>query len=234
MIARNSCVAIFLTYAAAYAGTGANGGNGPGFTSQNTYQLVFGSVSPASGTPFDFLATDANIDVLLSDFSTGGDSGVPPTGLRPRVLAGTAGLLLSPIAGLYTPVFTGPGPTTEPITSQFVSQLTDNIWFSNGALGQISPSNLADPSQILAIAQTLGVFSGSGTLTPSSIPAGSVDFSNITDQIANSQVQTLELAAHIDLQELDFSSPSPTSVPEPSAVWVSAIGLTAVALRRKS
>src|SRR5580658_4557188 len=152
-------VAIFLTSSIAYAGAGANGGLG--FINQGTYQLVYGTVSPASGSPFDFLATDANINLLLSDFTTGGDGTVLPTGLDPRILAGTAGLLLSPTTP-YTALFTESGDT-QSITMESAAQEVDNIWFSKGALGQISPTDLTDPSQILALAETLGVFGGPGS-----------------------------------------------------------------------
>jgi hypothetical protein len=81
-----------------------------------------GTISPTSGAPFNFLATDANINLLLSDFTTGGDSLSPPTGLDPRVLAGTAGLLTSPTVP-HTALFTqSGGGLTESITMEFAAR----------------------------------------------------------------------------------------------------------------
>lgn len=228
----SSLIAIFLTSAVAYAGAGANGGQG--FVNQlDSLQLVYGTISPSSGSPFDFLATDANINLLLSDFTTGGDSLSPPTSLDPRVLAGTAGLLTSPTVP-YTAFFTKPGGGTESITMEFAAQEVDNIWFSNGALGQISAADLTDASQILAVAESLGVFGGGGS--PSSISstsAGTYPFTNTTIQDVNMPpAQAVVLNVEISLTELDFSAGS-TSVPEPSQAWIIGIGLASVAIYRK-
>jgi hypothetical protein len=228
-------IAIFLTSTAAYAGAGANGGQG--FINQlDSLQLVYGTVSPASGSAFNFLATDANINLLLSDFTTGGDSLSPPTGLDPIVLAGTAGLLTSPTVP-YTALFTesGGGPT-QSITMEFAAQEVDNIWFSTGALGQISAADLTDPSQILAVAESLGVFGGGSPSSISSTSEGTYPFTNTTVQdIApgdpDSQ-RAVVLNVEISLTELDFSA-GQTSVPEPSEAWIVGIGLAAAAFYRK-
>jgi hypothetical protein len=230
----HSLIAIFLTSAVAYAGAGANGGQA--FFNQNTYELVYGTVTPASGSPFNFLATDANINLLLSDFTTGGDTAIPPTGLDPRVLAGTAGLLLSPTVP-FTALFTesGAGPT-ESITMESAAQELDNIWFSNGALGQISPADLTDPSQILAVADALGVFGGGSPSSVSLTPAGSYNFTDtVTQDVTTSNGTSpfpVVLSAQINLTELDFSA-GQASVPEPSEAWTVGIALAAAAIYRR-
>ncbi len=229
---------IFLTALFAgvvYAGAGANGGNG-GEVSDNSYQLVFGTISPASGSPIDFLATDANLNVFLSSFSTGDDSGTPPVGLDPRVYAGAAGLLLSPTLS-YTALFTDPSNNTESIALDptIVWQTVDDIWFSNGALGQIDSSDLLDPAQILAEAEALGVLSGtSGPFGTTSSPAGNVQFHNtIVQAVDNSGLEVFSLGANISLTELKFSA-GQASVPEPSALWLGLIGFGAIVLGRKN
>jgi hypothetical protein len=112
----------------------------------------------------------------------------------------------------------------------------DNIWFSNGALGQISAADLTDTSQILAVAESLGVFGGGSAFSVSSTPEGTYPFTNTTIQELTpgdpGSTRAVVLNAEISLTELDFSA-GLTSVPEPSYAWIAGIALAALAIYRK-
>ncbi|HEX5230586.1 MAG TPA: hypothetical protein VFW44_22900 [Bryobacteraceae bacterium] len=202
-----------------YAGAGTNGG--PGFLPVDfDFDLMYGTISPTSGSPVNFIATTVNIDAVLADFSNGGDSGVPPAGLDPIVSAGTLGLL-GGATGPLNLVLNESGGGTLAITSDSAFQTLDNIWFSNGAVGQIDPSKISDPAAILVEAEALGAFSA--TTGPQSVllsSAGSVDFTNTVSQIVNPGGDiSYILASDIALEKLDFST-GQASVPEPSLGWL--------------
>jgi len=207
-----------------FAGAGANGGQGydPVIFS---YDLVFGTISPSSGSPVNFLATTVNVDTFLADFSNGGDSGTPPT-VNSIVDTGVAGLLAlsasTPLQFVLTP--TGGGSPLN-ISDPFANQLTDNIWFSNGTAGQINPSDISNSSAILSAAQTLGALSGSDSFASSQSGEGSVSFTNSTTLLDPSV--SFVLGANINLEELDLSAPV-ASTPEPSMLWFGLLVFAAI------
>jgi len=192
----------------AYAGAGANGGQGND-TIAFTYDLVYGTISPPSGSPVDFLATTVNINIFLEDFLSG-DGGTPPA-VNPIVDNGATGLLaLSPTSPLVLTL------TPTVFTASFADELVDNIWFSNGTAGQIDPADISDPAAILSAAENLGALSGPGSFDSSSSAEGSASFSNAFSQ--GSPDVSGELDATIDLEQLDLYTPV-TATPEPSEGW---------------
>ncbi len=224
-----------LAPAAAFAGAGANGGQGGGPIVIGPYTITFGTIWSTSGTPVDFLTTDGNLSFFLSNFATGDDSGVPPAGLDPRIYTGAAGLAASPTTGfmvnftqnstLYT--FTIDGTTTN------------NIWFSNGALGGINPADIADPATILDEAESLGALSPPNAPSGSTLSAdGSVQFSDSFSEEAqaadgSSILESGVLQTTYQLDELDLGQPPVSATPEPASFWMALTGLLVVLWQRR-
>jgi hypothetical protein len=204
----------------AYAGSGANGGQGDD-TESFTYDLVYGTISPSLGSPIDFVATTADVTIFLEDFTAGGDSGIPSI-----VENGAAGLLaLSPTGPFEVTFPQSGGGSPISFTADFIYTVADDIWFSNGTVGEIDPSDISVPSAILAAAESLGGLSD-GPFVTSSSSEGSVSFSNVFSQ------SDPEISGNLDdtvnLEQLDFSTPV-TATPEPSLFWVGLIALVVMA-----
>ena len=224
---------------AVFAAAGTNGG-GSTVIDQITLNLTYGTFS-LGGSSFDYLATNVPLmdgqghDFLSSvDLTTGLDARVY-SGIAALLALGTTNLTLTAPFATCTP---GPcTPVSDGTTTFSATAPADNIVFSTGGAGNLS--DVTDPSQIIAEAETLNLIT-EGSLS-SSTPEGSVTFTvTSTGEVALPE-GGFEVVATVtnyvtNLEEVDFScvAPAAAAVPEPSSLWLALISLGVFALARVS
>ena len=222
-----------------FAGAGTSGG-GQVTIDQITLNLIYGTFS-LGGSSFDNVGT--NVPLIIDDQGYDLLTSVDKTtGLDPRIYPGIASLLAlgTTNVNLTAPFATCMGTSCTPVadgTTTFSATVpTDNLAFSAGGLGELS--DVTDPSQIIAAAQTLNLIT-EGSLS-STTPEGSLTFTVTTtgeiptgngDFIVDSTVTDYT----INLEEMDFNgaAPAAAAVPEPSSlalagVWVGLLGLATI------